>query len=143
MQRQVIQRPNNFHTPTARNQSAQRTQAAQNPLQGERKSYACRERERGHYANQCPNPCAYPPQIAVSTVAPTRRANSVPVDAKQKYAHGRVNHVAWRKPRKLRMLSLVCFLSMTLLQLCCLILKHHILSYLLRMLRSIICPYPC
>jgi hypothetical protein len=29
----------------------------------------------------------------------------------------------WRKPRKLWMLSLVCFSSMTLLQLCCLILE--------------------
>jgi hypothetical protein len=31
-QRQVIQRPNNFQTPAARNQSSQRTQATQNPL---------------------------------------------------------------------------------------------------------------
>jgi hypothetical protein len=45
----------------------------------------------------------------------------------------------WRKPRKLQTWSLVYFLSMTLLQLCCLILEHHILSYLLHMLRSIIC----
>jgi hypothetical protein len=48
-----------------------------------------------------------------------------------------------RKPKKHRMLSLVCFLSMTLLQLCYLILKHRILSYLLHMLGSIICPYLC
>jgi hypothetical protein len=46
----------------------------------------------------------------------------------------------WRKPKKLQMLSLVCFSSMTLLQLCYLILEHHILSYLLHILRSIICP---
>jgi hypothetical protein len=42
-QRQVIQYPSNFYTPTAGNQSVQRTQAAQNPLQGERKCYACGE----------------------------------------------------------------------------------------------------
>jgi hypothetical protein len=46
----------------------------------------------------------------------------------------------WRKTRKLLKLSLVCFSSMTLLQLCYLILEHHILSYLLHMLRSIIYP---
>jgi hypothetical protein len=42
--------------------------------------------------------------------------------------------------RKLRMLSLVRFSSMTLLQLCYLILEHHIHSYPLHMLGSIICP---
>jgi hypothetical protein len=48
-----------------------------------------------------------------------------------------------RKLRKLQTLSLVCFSSMPLLQLCCLIPEHHILSYLLHILKSIICPYPC
>jgi hypothetical protein len=88
---QVIQRPNNFQTPTTGNQSVQRTQATQNLLQGERKCYACGE--RGHFANQCPNPSANPPQTVVSTPAPTCGANSILVDAKQNYAQGRVNHV--------------------------------------------------
>jgi hypothetical protein len=87
----VVLRPNNFQTPATGNQSAQRTQAAQNPLQGEQKCYACGE--RGYYANECPNPYARPPQTVVSTPAPTRGANSVLVTAKQNYAHGRVNHV--------------------------------------------------
>jgi hypothetical protein len=91
-QHQVIRRPNNFQTPAARNQSAQRTQAAQNPLQGEWKCYACGE--RCHYANQCPNPRSRPPLIAVSTPPPTHGANYVPVAAKQNIARGRVNHVA-------------------------------------------------
>jgi hypothetical protein len=47
---------------------------------------------------------------------------------------------SWKKRKKLMMLSLVCFSSMTLLQLCCLILEYHILSYLLHILGSIICP---
>jgi hypothetical protein len=88
----VIQRPNNFQTLAAGNQSVQRTQAAQNPLQGERKCYACGE--RGHFANQCPNPHNLPPQIVVSTPAPTRGANSVLVATRQNYVHGKVNHVA-------------------------------------------------
>jgi hypothetical protein len=88
----VIQCPNNSHTPTARNQNVQRTQAAQNPTLAEQKCYACGE--RGHYANQCPNPRAHPPQIAVSTPAPTHGSSSVSVAAKQNYACGRVNHVA-------------------------------------------------
>jgi hypothetical protein len=46
----------------------------------------------------------------------------------------------WRRPSKLQAWSLVHFLSMTLLQLCCLILEHRILSYPLHLLRSIICP---
>jgi hypothetical protein len=88
----VNQRPSKFQTPTTRNQSVQRTQVAQNPLQGERKCYACGE--RGHFANQCPNPCTRPPQTAVSTPAPTHGANSILVAAKQNYVHGKVNHVA-------------------------------------------------
>jgi hypothetical protein len=42
--------------------------------------------------------------------------------------------------RKLQTFSLIYFPSMTLLQLCYLILEHHILSYVMSMLRSIICP---
>jgi hypothetical protein len=59
-QHQVIQCPNNFQNHATRNQSVQMTQATHNPLQGEQKCYACGE--RGHYANQCPNPRARPPQ---------------------------------------------------------------------------------
>jgi hypothetical protein len=87
----VSQRPSNFQTPLAKNYSVQMTQAAQKPLQGEQKCYACGE--RGHFANQCPNPCTRPPQIAVSTRVPTCGANSIPVAAKQNYVHEKVNHV--------------------------------------------------
>jgi hypothetical protein len=87
----VIQCPNNLYTPTAESQNVQRTQASQNPTLAEWKCYACGE--RGHYANQCPNPCVRPPQIVAPTPAFTRRANSIPFATKQNYAHGRVNHV--------------------------------------------------
>jgi hypothetical protein len=87
----VVQRPNNFQTPVVGNQIVQRTQAAQNPLQGEQKCYAYGE--RGHFANQCPNLCNRPPQTAVSTPAHTRGANSVPVATRRNYVHGKVNHV--------------------------------------------------
>jgi hypothetical protein len=86
-----MQRPNNFQTPAAGNWSIQRTQAAQNPLHGEHKCYACGD--KCHFANQCPNPRNHPPQTAVSTPAPTRGANSVPVAARQNYVHRKVNHV--------------------------------------------------
>jgi hypothetical protein len=87
----VIQCPNNFQTPTAGNQSVQRTQAAQNPLQGEQTCYACGV--RGQFGNQCPNPRNCPPQTAVSTPAPTRGTNYVPVAARQNYVPGKGNHV--------------------------------------------------
>jgi hypothetical protein len=48
-QRQVIQRPNNLETPAARNQSIQRTQAASDVLQAERRCFAYGE--NGHFAN--------------------------------------------------------------------------------------------
>jgi hypothetical protein len=88
----VNQGPSNFQTPAAGNQSVQGTQAAQNPLQGERKCYACGE--RGHFANQCPNLRTCPPQTAMSTPVPTRGANFVPVVAKQNYVCEKINHVA-------------------------------------------------
>jgi hypothetical protein len=39
-------------------------------------------------------------QSAIATPAPTRGANSVPVAAKQNYAHGRVNHVAMEEAQE-------------------------------------------
>jgi hypothetical protein len=56
---------------------------------------------------------------------------------------GESTMLPWEKRKKLLMLSLVCFPSTMLLQLCCLILEHHILLDLLHMLGSIICPYLC
>jgi hypothetical protein len=79
--RQVIQRPNNLQTPTA-----------QDLLQADRRCY--NYGKKGHYANQCPNTCTRANQPATATPAPTRGANSVPVAAKQNYAHERVNLVA-------------------------------------------------
>jgi hypothetical protein len=46
---QVMPYPSTSQTPTAGNQNVQRTQAAQNPLQGERKCFACWE--KGHFVN--------------------------------------------------------------------------------------------
>jgi hypothetical protein len=91
-QRQVIQRPNNLHTPATENQSVQRTQAAQDPQQANRRCYSCGE--QGHYANRCPNSCTRVSQPAIATPTPTRGANSVPVATKKTYVCGRVNHVA-------------------------------------------------
>jgi hypothetical protein len=90
-QRQVIQRPNNLQTPAAGNQSVQRTQAIQDPQQADRRCYNCGE--QGHYANRYPNSRTRANQPTTATLAPTRGANSVLVAAKQKYTHGRVNHV--------------------------------------------------
>jgi hypothetical protein len=88
----VIQHPNNLQTPVAENQSVQRTQAAQDPQQADRRCYSCGEQR--HYANRCLNSCTRVSQFAIATPALTHGANSVPVTAKQNYAHGRVNHVA-------------------------------------------------
>jgi hypothetical protein len=88
----VIQCPNNLQTLTAGNQSVQRTQAAQDPLQADRRCYNCGE--KGHYANRCPNLHTCTNQTTTATPTPTSGANSVPVAAKQNHAHGRVNHVA-------------------------------------------------
>jgi hypothetical protein len=88
----VIQCPNNLQTPTAGNQSVQRTQATQDPQQADRRCYNCGE--QGHYANRCPNSCTRVNQPTIATHAPTRGADSVLVAAKQNYTRGRVNHVA-------------------------------------------------
>ncbi|WP_428740111.1 hypothetical protein, partial [Sulfurimonas sp.] len=69
----------------------QRTQATQDLQQADRRCYNCGE--QGHYTNRCPNSCTRVNQPAIATSAPTHGANSIPVAAKQNYAHGRVNHV--------------------------------------------------
>jgi hypothetical protein len=105
----VIQCPNNFQTPTAGNQNAQRTHAAHDPSQAERKCYACGE--KCHLANRCSNPHPRPNQPTIGTPAHTRGANSIPIAIRQNYARGRVNHVAVEEAQKLQMLSLVWFSS--------------------------------
>jgi hypothetical protein len=87
-----------------------------------------------------PNPCNFPTQTIVSTPAPTCGASSVHVSARQNYVRGKANHVTVEEAQEAPDVVIDIFLSMTLLQLCYLILEHHILSYPLHMLRSIICP---
>jgi hypothetical protein len=134
----VIQRPNNHQNPAAGNQSVQRTQAAQDPLQADLMCYNCGE--KGHYANRCPNLHSHTNQLATATPAPTRGANSVTVATKQNYACGRVNHVAVEEAQEAPEVVIGMFLINELLQLCCLILEHRIPSYLLYMMGSIIYP---
>jgi hypothetical protein len=94
----VIQRPNNLQTLAAGNQSVQRTQATQDPQEADRRCYNCGE--HGHYANRCPNPRTRVNQPVIATPAPTHGANSIPVAAKQNYAHGRVNYVAVKEAQE-------------------------------------------
>jgi hypothetical protein len=91
-------RPSTSQTPIAGNQNVQRIHAAQNPLPGERKCFACGE--KGHFANQCPNPRSRPPLIAASTPVLTRGANSIPVAARQNYVRGKVNHVTVKEAQE-------------------------------------------
>jgi hypothetical protein len=73
----------------------------------------------------------------VSTPAPTRGANSIPVASKQNYVLGKVNHVAVEEaPDVVIGMFFINDTSAVVL----LILEYHILSYLLHMLGSIIFP---
>jgi hypothetical protein len=113
LQRQVMPHPNNSQTPTAMNQNVQRTQAAQNPLQGERWCFACGE--KCHFANQCPSQRNCPPQIAVSTPAPTCGLILFLLPLDRTMFVERSITSQWRKPRKLQSWSLVHFSSTTVL----------------------------
>jgi hypothetical protein len=84
--------PSTSQTPIVGNQNVQRTQAAQNPLPGERRCFTYGE--KGHFANQCPNPRNRPSPVAASAPAATCGANFVPVAARQNFVRGKVNHVA-------------------------------------------------
>jgi hypothetical protein len=74
------------------------TQAAQDPLQADRRCY--NNGDKGHYANRCPNPHTHANHTTTATPTPTSGANSVPVAAKQNYAHGRVKHVAMEEAQE-------------------------------------------
>jgi hypothetical protein len=87
----VIQRPNNLQTPTAENQSVQRTQA-------DRRCYNCGE--KGHYTNRCPNSRTHANQPTTATPVSTRGVSSVPDAAKENYAHGRVNHLVMEEAQE-------------------------------------------
>jgi hypothetical protein len=87
----VIQRPNNFQSPAAGNQSVPRTQATQDPQQADHRCYNCVE--KGHNAKLCPNLQTRANQPATATPVPTHGANFVPVATKQNYIRGRANHV--------------------------------------------------
>jgi hypothetical protein len=91
-------RSNTSQTPTTGNQNVQRTKATQNPLQGERRCFACGE--KGHFANRCPNSRSRPPQTVVSTPALARGANYVPVATRQNYVRRKVNHVAMEEAQE-------------------------------------------
>jgi hypothetical protein len=137
----VIQCPNTLQTPTTGNQSVQRTQAAKDPLQVDRRCY--NYGDKGHYANRYPNLRTRANQAATTTPAPTSGANSIAVAAKQNYAHGRLNHVAMEEAQEAPDVVIGMFLVNDTSTVCYLILKHRILSYPLHILRSIIYPWPC
>jgi hypothetical protein len=89
--RQMVQRPSNFQTPTAGNQTMQRPPASQNaaPNTEARKCFNCGE--PGHFANVCPKPRASNPAAGAT---PSRNTNSATATARQNFVRGRVNHVA-------------------------------------------------
>jgi hypothetical protein len=138
LQRQVMPRPSTFQTPNAGNQNVQRTQAAQNLPQGERKCFTCGEKD--HFANQCPNSRSRPPPTAASTPTPTRGANSVPVAARQNYVRKKVNHVIVEESQEAPDVVIDTFSINDISAVVLFALEHHILLYLLHMLRSVICP---
>jgi hypothetical protein len=61
-------------------------------LDTERRCFACAE--KGHFTNRCPNSHPHVNPLVAAAPVPTCGANSIPVAAKQNYAHGRVYHVA-------------------------------------------------
>jgi hypothetical protein len=141
LQRQAMPCPSASQTPIAGNQNVQRTQATQNPLPGERRCFTCGE--KGHFANQCPNPRNCFPPAAVSTPAPTCGANSVPVATRQNFVRGKVNHVAVEEAQEAPDVVIGTFFVNDLSAVELFDSGASILSYLLYMLRSIIYPWPC
>jgi hypothetical protein len=131
----VIQSPNNFQTPAAGSQNVQRTQATRDLIVGV--SIVVKRDIMPTDAPIC----------ALMLINPLHLQLPLPVEPilfqlppSRTMLMGELTMLLWRKPKKLWTLSLVCFSSITLLQLCYLILEHHILSYLLHMLGNIICP---
>jgi hypothetical protein len=98
-QRQMISCPNLFQTPNTRNQSAPMTSTDHTTTQdpSHKKCYSCRQ--KGHFANSCPNPRLRPPQPLETTPTPpsTRNGSSTPAQAQQNYAQGRVNQMSMEK----------------------------------------------
>jgi hypothetical protein len=114
LQHQVIQRPNNLQTPIAENQSVQIIQATQDPQQANRRCY--NYGEQGYYAIDAPIHALVsiillwlhlplPMEPTLFLLLPSRTT-----------LMGESIMWLWKKCKKLLILSLVCFSSMTLLQ---------------------------
>jgi hypothetical protein len=122
LQRQVIQCPNNFQTSAAGNQSVQRTYAVQTYLRLIGCAMPMVRRvilpisAPIHALALLNSMCLHLPMEPTMFLLLLSRTMHV----------GESTMLLWRKPKKLQTLSLVCFLSTTLPQLCYLILKHCI-----------------
>jgi hypothetical protein len=68
---QTIQCSNSYKSQVNGNQNVLRSQATQNVTQTppDRKYYNCEE--KGHYFNECPNPCIHRSSVLITNIAPT------------------------------------------------------------------------
>jgi hypothetical protein len=107
-------------------------------LQTERRGFACGE--KGHFANRCPNSCPRINPPVAATPAPTHGINSVPVAAKQNFAHGRVNHAAVEEALEAPDVVIGMFLISDTSAVVLFDSGASHFSYMLHMLRSIIFP---
>jgi hypothetical protein len=113
-QQQMIPRTNHFQTSNAGNQSAQGTPTTSNATSNKVNTTCFNCGQKSHYANRCPSRRkSSTPTPGMPTPPPSRIRSSIPAQAQQNYAQGRVNQVLMRKLITPQPWSLVHILSIS------------------------------
>jgi hypothetical protein len=104
-QQQMIPRPNLFQTPNTGNQSAQGTPTTPNATPNKEKTTCFNCGQKGHYANRCPSQRKSSTPTPGTPASPSRNGDSIPTQAQQNCAQGRVNQMTMEEAQNTQIME--------------------------------------